>query len=184
MGLLREGINEVIATTAFNAAPMGIRYGDGNYSLTLFSGSHTASNVERDRWLVANILFDPVLYVKTAFEDLSKEAFCEEEVNGKTVQRLKAAEAWVVFSAKVGLKTAEATQVSLIVERESVASLKVRPVNRGFNSIIDATIHATRYIISHDAELMRLIDYHSVIIRKCGGPREREALELLGKYLQ
>ncbi len=29
MGLLRSGINEVIATTSFNAAPMGIHYRGG-----------------------------------------------------------------------------------------------------------------------------------------------------------
>ena len=75
MGLLAEGINEVIATTAFNAAPMGIRYENRKYTLTLFSGSHTAANIERDGWVVANLVFDPVLYVRTAFEDPGQEAF-------------------------------------------------------------------------------------------------------------
>jgi len=56
MGLLAEGINEVIATTAFNAAPMGIRYENRKYTLTLFSGSHTAANIERDGWVSSSTL--------------------------------------------------------------------------------------------------------------------------------
>ena len=70
MGLIKGGINEVIATTAFNAAPIGIHYRDKTASMIIFSGSHTAKNLERDGWVVANLVHDPVLYVRTAFEDL------------------------------------------------------------------------------------------------------------------
>jgi hypothetical protein len=58
----------------------------------------------------------------------------------------------------------------------------MHPVNRGFNSIIDATVHATRYKINRDPHLKKLIDYHAGIVRKCGGKRELEALELLVQY--
>ncbi|MGE5831376.1 MAG: DUF447 domain-containing protein, partial [Methanomicrobiales archaeon] len=64
MGLLREGINEVIATTWNNAAPMGIIFRDGEYRMVLFRGSHTAMNIERWGWVVANIVHDPVLWVR------------------------------------------------------------------------------------------------------------------------
>ena len=88
MGLLRAGINEVIATTSFNAAPMGIHYREGKAAMILFTGSHTAQNIERDGWVVANFVYDPVLYVKTAFEDLPGDVFLEEIVNGKKMHRL------------------------------------------------------------------------------------------------
>ena len=94
MGLLRGGINEVIATTTFNAAPIGIHYREKKYTAVLFLGSHTAENIARDGWVVANFIHDPVLYVKTAFEDLPKEQFIEEPVNGKTMHRLAGADAW------------------------------------------------------------------------------------------
>ena len=61
MGLLTEGINEVIATTRFNAAPMGIISRGGELRMMLFHGSHTAANIERDGWVVANFVYDPVL---------------------------------------------------------------------------------------------------------------------------
>jgi hypothetical protein len=170
MGLIKGGINEVIATTAFNAAPIGIHFRDKKASMILFSGSHTAENIERDRWVVANIIHDPVLYVRTAFEDLPRDAFAEEPVSGRMMYRLAGAEAWVAFTAAVERK-------------EIIEEVAVHPVNRGFNSIIDATVHATRYRVNHETKLRHLIDYHADIVQKCGGKKEIEALELLMRYV-
>ncbi len=183
MGLIKGGINEVIATTAFNAAPIGIHFRDKKASMILFSGSHTAENIERDRWVVANIIHDPVLYVRTAFEDLPRDAFAEEPVSGRMMYRLAGAEAWVAFTATVERKTHEAMMVRLTQEKEIIEEVAVHPVNRGFNSIIDATVHATRYRVNHETKLRHLIDYHADIVQKCGGKKEIEALELLMRYV-
>ena len=183
MGLLKGGINEIIATTLFNAAPMGVHYREGKASMILFSGSHTAENIERDGWVVANFVYDPVLYVRTAFGELPREAFVEEPVAGKLMQRLCDAEAWIAFTATVEKKTHEGMMVRLISEKEVMEGAFIHPVNRGFNSIVDATIHATRYTRNKDPELMKIIDYHAGIVRKCGGKKEIAALELLLKYI-
>ena len=183
MGLLKSGINEVIATTRFNAAPIGIHYREKKYHSILFLGSHTVQNIARDGWVVANLIHDPVLYVKTAFEDLPKEMFIEEPVNGKTMHRLAGADAWVAFSATVEHRTAEAMTVSLDPEKEIIEEIAIHPVNRGFNSLIDATVHATRYRVTRDAELKKHIDYHAGLVRKCGGKKELEALEMLLGYI-
>jgi uncharacterized protein len=183
MGLLKSGINEVIATTLNNAAPIGIHYREKKASAVLFLGSHTAMNIARDGWVVANFIHDPVLYVKTAFEDLPSDAFISEPVNGKTVQRLAGADAWTAFSATVGQRTATAMTVLLKPEKEIIEEVTIHPVNRGFGSIIDATVHATRYKITRDPELRKVIGYHADIVRKCGGKRELAALELLMKYI-
>jgi uncharacterized protein len=183
MGLLKEGINEVIATTGFNAAPMGIHHRNGEMTMVLFSGSHTAKNIERDTWVVANIVHDPLLYVKTAFEDLPLSAFREEPVNNRTMWRLADAEGWVAFSTRIKHRTEEAIIVGLTPEKEILREVVYSPVNRGFNSIIEASVHGTRYRINHDPELKKLIDYHAGIVRKCGGNRELEALDNLLKYI-
>jgi hypothetical protein len=183
MGLIKGGINEVIATTAFNAAPIGIHYRDKAASIILFSGSHTAENVERDGWVVANLVHDPVLYVRTAFEDLPRDVFVEEPVAGRSMYRLAGAEAWVAFTATVERKTHEAMMVRLTQEKEIIEEVAVHPVNRGFNGIIDATVHATRYRATRDPVLKGWIDYHAGIVRKCGGKKELEALELLMGYI-
>jgi hypothetical protein len=182
LGLLKDGINEVIATTMFNAAPMGIHMRQGNASMVLFSGSNTAANIERYGWVVANFVQDPVVYVRTAFEDLPRNSFIEEPVATKIVTRLAGAEAWAAFTATIVRRTSESMIVQLILEKEIIEDIVVHPVNRGFNSIIDATIHATRYKENQDPELKKMIDYHVGIIRKCGGKRELEALELLKNY--
>lgn len=183
MGLLNGGINEVIATTAFNAAPMGIHLRDGKATMVLFSGSHTLENIRRDGWLVANFVYDPVLYVRTAFEDLPRELFVEEPVCGMTMQRLAGADAWAAFTTTVERSTPEATLISLTPKKELIEEAVIHPVNRGFSSIIDATVHATRYRKTHDPELKSLIDYHAGIVRKCGGRQEIAALDLLMRFI-
>jgi uncharacterized protein len=183
LGLLKSGINEVIATTAFNAAPMGIHYRDGNASMVIFSGSNTAENIERDGWVVANFVHDPVVYVRTAFEDLPQNSFIEETVAKKIMMRLSGADAWAAFAATIVRKTDVSMMVRLTLEKEIIEEVALHPVNRGFNSIIDATVHATRYKENRDPELKKLIDYHLGIVRKCGGKRESEALDLLMKHL-
>jgi len=183
MGLLKSGINEVIATTAFNAAPIGIHVRDRTVSMILFPGSHTAENIVRDGWVVANIISDPLLYVKTAFEDLPRDAFVEEPVAGKTMYRLAGAEAWIAFTTKAESNSAGTIKVTLTQEKEIIETVAVHPVNRGFNSIIDATVHATRYRINRDPEIKKLIDYHTGIVRKCGGKKDLAALDLLMRYI-
>lgn len=183
MGLLRPGINEVIATTEYNAAPMGIIVRDEEARMVVFSGSHTAENIEKNGWLVANFIFDPVLYVKTAFGDISRDKFKEETINGKSMHRLGDADAWAAFTTKIENKTAEALIVTLTLEKEIIEEVSVHPVNRGFNSIVDMTVHATRYKVTRDPHLRMLIDYHTGIVRKCGGKRELVALELLMHHI-
>lgn len=183
MGLLKGGINEVIATTGFNAAPMGIHYRDGKATMVLFLGSHTAENVRKEGWLVANFVHDPVLYVRTAFEDLSRDMFIGEPVAGRIMQRLAGADAWAAFTTTIERETAEALIVTLTPQREIIENAPIHPVNRGFGSIIDATVHATRYAENRDPKLKELIDYHTGIVRKCGGKRELAALDLLLEYI-
>ncbi len=183
MGILSEGINEVIATTRGNAAPMGIICREDKIRLVCYSGSHTAENIAKDRWVVANILHDPVIYVKTAFADLPSQAFYEETANGIPVHRLADAEAWIAFSAIIEHRGTESMAVRLIPICEKVVTCKPHPVNRGFSSIIEATVHATRYRMNRDPRFKDLIDHHAAIVKKCGGPRELEALALLESYL-
>jgi hypothetical protein len=184
MGLLQEGINEVIATTWTNAAPMGIILRDGVYRVVLFRGSHTAMNIERWGWVVANLVHDPVLFVRTAFDDLPPSAFIEEEVEGFLVHRLPEAEAWIAFDAAIEHRARESLTAILSPMKEVVVSPSVHPVNRGYNSIIEAAVHGTRYLWNKDPGLLSLIDHHRGLVQRCGGPKELEALGLLEGYLR
>lgn len=183
LGLLKDGINEVIATTYRNAAPMGLICRNQVKRMVVFRGSHTAERIRQDGWVVANFIFDPLLYVKTAFEDLPPEAFMDETVGGVTMQRLSGAEAWAAYHAEVEQETKDALIVKLSSLKEVVCISALHPVNRGFNSIIEATVHATRFQVSHDPRLYDLIRHHAALVRRCGGARELEALDLLYTFL-
>ena len=183
LGLLRDGINEVIATTYQNAAPMGIICRHGEARMVVYRESHTAGRIEDCGWVVANFIFDPVLYVRTAFGDLPPGFFTDEHANGIPVQRLAGAEAWAAYSAIIERKTDEALMVKLSLLREEIIAPVIHPVNRGFNSIIEATVHATRVVRSDNQTLQRLIHHHARLVKRCGGERELEALGLLYGYL-
>ena len=157
MGLLKEGINEVIATTRQNAAPIGIIMRNGKLRMMLFHGSHTAERIVSGGWVVANFNFDPVIYVTTAFDDLPAEAFAEENAGGLVVERLRSCEAWGAYRAKVERNTRQSLLISLEPLREEIRDLGLHPVNRGFNSVIDATVHGTRYKMNREKGLLDLI---------------------------
>lgn len=184
MGLLGEGINEIIATTDNNAAPIGIIVKGDNARMILFHGTHTLENIRKSGWVVANIIHDPVIYVKTAFDDLPEESFCSETAGDMEVRRLKDSSAWIAFRAEIKKESGEAAVVELVQVEERILDEKIYPVNRGFNSIIEAAVHGTRYIMNRDPRLAELIDHHASLVRRCGGPREREALELLLDYIR
>lgn len=183
MGILMEGINEIIATTKSNAAPMGIIARQGIFRMVCFNDTHTEKNITRDRWVVANIVHDPVLYVKTAFSDLPATAFFAEDVTGIPMERLVDAEAWIAFSAIIEKRGTQSMSVRLVPVAENIITCRPYPVNRGFFAIIEATVHGTRYRLSGDPELKKLIDHYREIVRKCGGPRELEGLALLDSFL-
>jgi len=176
LGIL-DGINEVIATTEdksrINAAPLGIiRDGDSLY-VRLFSGTHTYDNVLANGWFVANITHDAWLFAETALEDLTPDHFIR--CDGLPV--LKGAEAWGQFKAETFALDIIIAKVELV--KGEVLRRDFRACNRGANLVIEAAVAATRYMAlrtdSYYEELMKL----QRIINRCGGPREREAMDRL-----
>ncbi|HJJ99094.1 MAG TPA: DUF447 family protein [Methanocorpusculum sp.] len=180
MGLLSEGITEVIAVTKDNAAPMGIIVKPGRFPrMVLFKGSKTAANILESGWITANFVSDCYLYPQYAFSDVAAEDLADFFVGGIMMQRLLAADAWMAFRTTVLHETEETYYIDLLPVASEYVREGLHPINRGFNSVIDATVHATRYVYSKDDRLRDLIEYHLGIVVRCGGPREREAGNLL-----
>ncbi|MEN6341911.1 MAG: DUF447 domain-containing protein [Methanospirillum sp.] len=181
MGLLGPGISEVIATTRQNAAPIGIhRQGDALWAI-LYRGSHTAANAAREGWLVANVIHDPVLFVRTAFDDLPADAFVSIPEIGW--ERLAGAEGYVACRVEMERETPDALRARLIAVQEEVIDPRCVPLNRGRCAVIEATVHATRYVRTRDQRLGQLIEHHATVVRRCGGPAELEALALLMGFI-
>lgn len=184
MGCLTEGINEVIATTRNNAAPMGIICKGKKHSMVVFRNSATVTNIEQDGWIVANIVHDPILFVMTAFSDIPLSQLYSFDVGEIQMQRLACADSWIAYTTTIQNRTKDKILVSLTLQEEVIRPSIPRAVNRGFNSLIEATVHATRFVITKDPHLAQCIRYHGDIVKKCGSRQEKEAYSLLLEYIQ
>ncbi len=81
-------------------------------------------------------------------------------MEGFLVHRLPEVEAWIAFHADIEHRARESMTVILTPMKEVALSPAVHPVNRGFNSVIEAAVHGTRYLWNKDPETPKLIDHH------------------------
>jgi hypothetical protein len=176
LGIL-DGINEVIATTEkdgrINAAPLGIiRDGDKLY-IRLFAGTHTYENILANGWFVANVTHDAWLFAETALEDLAPGHFTYRD--GLPV--LKEAETWALFEVRAYPLDIVIGNIEFV--KGEIQRKDFRAVNRGANLVIEAAVAATRYLAlrtdSYYDEIIKL----KRIVDRCGGRRERDAMERL-----
>ncbi|MEM3505356.1 MAG: DUF447 family protein [Archaeoglobaceae archaeon] len=171
---LRNGINEVIVITKgekLNTAPIGIivENEDSIFAKAKLFPSHTRSNVEKGSFFVANVVNDAVLFALATFEDLNEDYF--ESLDPPI---LRNSLAFCEFEAKI-----KGSIVHLRLLKGKVLRSEIRAVNRGFNAVIEALIFATRLKLNPKfAEKIR--DCYE-IIEKCGGEKEKKAMEIIKK---
>lgn len=187
---IREGISEIIVTTGLkspNAAPIGIIVKNGKPFVRLFKGTHTWENVFNEKYLAANISYDPLLFVRSTFFDLDLAEFDYEPVNKLNFPILKEAVAWILFEC-VNLKNADQALVADLIpikakfNKENARNLPVP--NRGFNAVLEATVHATRYQLTGDEKYLDLIRHYETLASRCGGDAEKKAMKLLYGVLE
>ena len=174
---IQDGINEVIATTEMsgriNAAPLGIIRDADSLYVRLFLGTHTYENLLRKGWFVANITHDAWLFAETAIEDLDQEYFMRRE----ELPVLKSAEAWGLFKCEAFALDIIIAKVELV--KSEILRKDFRACNRGANLVVEAAVAATRYLaLRTDSYYEELMKMHRIIDR-CGGSREREAMDRL-----
>lgn len=186
---IREGISEVIVSTGFenpNAAPIGVITKGGKPFVRLFKGSHTWANVAKERYLASNVVYDPLLFVRSTFFDLEPSEFEYVPAGGLKFPILKEAVAWVVFEC-VNVKNTDQALIAELVPLEAGFNEEHRkdlPVpNRGFNAVLEATVHATRYQLSGDEKYLEWIRHYETLASKCGGDGEKKAMKLLYEVL-
>ena len=185
LAILREGINEVIATTRNNAAPIGVIRRGNNLHMAVYLESHTAKNLQTEPWTVLHITDNPIWFVKTAFSDPDLDEYVSETMeNGMTIQRLANFPSWIGCTHTIEKITTHQILVSLTPVQVTQTTQTLYPVNRGYNSIIEATVHATRYIGTKDPWLHDLISFHLYVAKKCGDDVVKEAAILLSSYLE
>lgn len=182
-----EGISEMIVTTnhgwTANAAPMGIIRKKNKLFLRLFKGSTTYNNVLSEKRIVANIIWDPIVFVNSTFADLEDSDFETSNCDGRNLVALKEAQCWVAFECTNTKLTTEAMVTELIPVKTHVNKCIMRAPNRALFGVIEACIHATRYQLTGDEKYLRLIKAYGDIVEKCGGDGDKEAMKLLYSYL-
>ncbi len=171
-----EGINEIVAVTfnedgSLNTAPMGVIVDDASSTrakIRLYA-SHTRRNIARGSDVYANVVRDAVVFALAAFDDLSNEYFASLDP-----PVLKSALAWCKFKANLSGAYAELELVD-----GKVLCGELRAVNRGFSAVIEALVHATRYLVFRKEEFKQRILYYKEICEKCGSEREKEAFRII-----
>lgn len=184
---LSEGINEVIVTTISNskqpnAAPIGLRIKKGKVSAKIYKNTTTYRNIFETHSLIGNIVDDPLLFITAALSNLNKKHYIFKK--NLPIPVLKQANAWVLFECRISELNQEPALVMLKPKLGEVVNKKVAAINRALYAVIEAAIHATRYLATGEMKYRELIDYYSTIVEKCGGSREKKALLKLKQYLE
>ncbi|MGP8321692.1 MAG: DUF447 domain-containing protein [Methanosarcinaceae archaeon] len=183
-----DGISETIVTTMQgwfpNAAPIGITRRDDRVFLRLFKGSTTYFNVHSSGVLVANVVNDPVIFVRSTFSNLKESDFNYESVAEYKFPVLRDALSWVFFECNDMKVTNGTLFTELKPLHGNVNRSLLHAPNRGFNAVIEAAVHATRYKLSNDDKYLKIIRAYSVIVSKCGGERDKIAISMLNDYLK
>ncbi len=140
----------------------------------LWEGSDTLDNVRATGEVVVNFTRDPVVYVEAALGD----------ADGRVVDgRLRDADAWIRCTVeKEGVERDGDVHRWRLHERETtVETRRVHAVNRGFNAVVEAAVDATR--LEFQPELRERVERNLGLAYRCGGKREREAVERLREHL-
>lgn len=184
-----EGISETIVSTGLdtpNAAPIGIIRKNNKTFVRIFKGSHTGENLVREGFLVANVVYDPLLLVRSTFFDIESSEFSFVDIDWKKFPVLKSAISWVVFRC-TNIKDTEQTVISDLIPLGAgfcEANRRATPApNRGFNAVLEATVHATRYQLTGEEKYLELIRHYESLASRCGGESEKKAMKLLYEVL-
>jgi hypothetical protein len=177
-------IVETIVTTmdtsgAINFAPMGVEWGDDIIVLKPFLETSTFRNLTATRAAVVNLTDDAMLIAQGAISSPQFPSVPASVVKGVV---LEAACSWrelevLTIDATPPRSRIEARVVHRGVKREFIG------FNRAKHAVLEAAILATRtHLLPADQirdEYARL----QVLVDKTAGPREREAMELLTRYV-
>ena len=118
----REGISETIVSTGLeypNAAPIGIISKRWKAFCQAFQRQpYLGKCPVKKSILAANIVYDPLLFVRSTFFDLESSEFDYVSVSGLNFPILKEAIAWVVFEC-INLKNTDQALVADLIPLEA-----------------------------------------------------------------
>ncbi len=176
-----EGIIEVVVTTfdastCWNVALLGLHGGEIVTART-WGKTRTRENFSKGKNAYVHFVRDAVLFAEAAL--------CIKEQKDPHIE---GSYAWAKIEAKtIGLGEENDTEWEdwrIDVRESQVVKKEVPILNRGHNSIIEATVIASRLRISQNRERdLQNIEKLLKITEKCGNARDREAKILVERLV-
>jgi hypothetical protein len=178
-------IVETIVTTrdaagTINFAPMGVEWGEDSIVLKPFLETTTFRNLSATRVAVVNLTDDAMLFAQGAISSPQFPSLPAQVVPGVV---LEAACSW----RELEITTIDATPPRSRIETRVVHRGVRREFigfNRARNAILEAAILATRTHLLPAEEIRKEYARLQSVVDKTAGPREREAMELLTRYVE
>lgn len=182
--MILEGIVTTLdAAGRANVAPMGPIVDDAMATLHFrpFKSSRTYANLKQTQCGVFHVVDDVLLLARAAIDRFQSppETFPAEVVTGAV---LRDACRWYEFRIDHHDDSQQRTDFHAVV----VHTGRLRDVfgfNRAKHAVLEAAILATRVRILPGEDIRRQFDDLATIVEKTAGPREREAFELLRRYV-
>jgi hypothetical protein len=177
-------IIETIVTTldergAINFAPMGVEWGEQTIVLKPFLETTTFRNLEQRRTAVVNLTDDVMVFAEGAIASPQYRSVPASVIQGAV---LESACSW----RELEVESIDATPPR--------SRINARVVHRGFrrefigfnrarHAVLEAAILATRTHLIPAEQIREEYARLQVIVEKTAGPREREAMDLLTRYV-
>jgi hypothetical protein len=183
-------IIETIVTTinadgSLNVAPMGphLESDFTRFELRPYDTSSTYVNLCRTRCGVLHVTEDTLLIARAAIGKLDTHAI--ETVPAQLIQGsiIVDSASWHEFK----VDDVEDSGSRAVIQCRSLRSGTGKSwmgFNRGKHAIVEAAILATRVSIMPVEEIAEQLERLAIIVKKTGGPQEREAFELLRGYVE
>jgi uncharacterized protein len=165
---------------AVNFAPMGVEWGHEIIILKPFLETSTFRNVSATGTAVVNLTDDAMLFAQGAISSPQFPSVPATVVRGVV---LEAACSWrelevLTIDATPPRSRIEARVVHRGMKRECIG------FNRAKHAVLEAAILATRTHLLPRDQIQEEFAKLQILVDKTAGPREREAMELLTRYVQ
>lgn len=177
-----RGVTESVVTTLgsngrWNVAALGLFAGDPVTART-WGRTRTWRNFSASRPAYVQFTRDPVDFV---------DAACSVREEDEPV--LASSDAWARIEVEAVDEGAEGetpwVEWTLRPVESGVERRAVPTTNRGYYAVVEATIAVSRLDVpGYDADELRArLAYFESVVERCGGSREREAIERLREHL-
>jgi uncharacterized protein len=177
-------ILETIVTTldergVINFAPMGVEWGEETIVLKPFLETTTFRNLEQRRSAVVNLTDDVMLFAEGAIGSPQYPSIPATVVQGVVLESACSWRELVVeaVDATPPRSRIDARVVHTGFRREFIG------FNRARHAVLEAAILATRTHLLPAEQIWDEYARLQVIVEKTAGPREREAMGLLTRYV-